>query len=180
MASLWVHVFYPFFSLTMSLSPTVGESINKRCVLRFHLALGNRTPKARFNLLMMAPFGIAFPDSYSLMTVLFSLIDEASAACVIFFANLACCKASLKSCDTVSCRCASVCSSSFAALGTCACADLFVEALNFFNVSTPAPERKAAFTSEGLLLALPLGAGFRKATGAQSCWTCKEGPLGIF
>merc|ERR1711870_196409 len=43
------------------------------------LAFGKRTPKARFNLLMMAPFGIALPDSYSLMTVPFSFIAVAKA-----------------------------------------------------------------------------------------------------
>jgi len=62
-----------------------------------HFAFGNRTPKTLFNLLMMAPFGMALPDSYSLMTVPFSLICVASAACVIFLASRACCRAILKS-----------------------------------------------------------------------------------
>merc|ERR1719277_1809165 len=82
-------------------------------------ALGKRTPKARFNLLMMAPLGMALPDSYSLMTEPFSEIAVASCAWLIFFAVRACCKAILKSCDTVACLKVSPFSSSFAAFGTC-------------------------------------------------------------
>merc|ERR1712032_1582557 len=132
------------------------------------LAFGKRTPKARFNLLMMAPLGIAFPDSYSLMTEPFSEIAVASCAWLIFFAVRACCNAILKSCDTVACLKVSPFSSSFAALGTCEWADLLPPAFIFLSVSTSAPLRRAALTAEEVLAALPLGAVFVRMTGDQS------------
>ena len=47
---------------------------------------GNLTPNARSNLVMMAGFGTAFPDSYSATTCGFSLIAVAKSFCVNFFA----------------------------------------------------------------------------------------------
>merc|ERR1719346_413319 len=146
-----------------------------------HLAFGSRTPNARFNLLMIAPLGIALPDSYSLMTMFFSLTAVASACCDMFLACRACCKDILKSCDTVLCRKVSVFSSSFAAFGTCECADLLPPALIFLSVSTSAPLRRAALTADELLAALPLGAVFVRMTGDQSCWhpAMSDGPAGM-
>merc|ERR1719251_618180 len=118
-------------------------------------AFGKRTPNARFSLLMMAPFGIAFPDSYSLMTEPFSATAVANCAWLNFFATRACCKAILKSCDTVACRNVSEFSSSFAALGHSECADLLPPAEIFLSVWTSAPLRRAAFTADAVLAALP-------------------------
>merc|ERR1712183_844926 len=117
---------------------------------------------------MMAPFGIAFPDSYSLITDCFSLMAVAKAAWLIFFARRACCRDILKSWDTVSCLKVSVFSSSFFELGTCECADLLVPPANFLSVSTAAPLRRAALTSDELFEALPFGPLFCHTTGAQS------------
>ena len=47
---------------------------------------GNLTPNARSNLVMIAGFGAAFPDSYSPTTCGFSLIAVAKSFCVNFFA----------------------------------------------------------------------------------------------
>merc|ERR1712241_1355488 len=112
-----------------------GGALDRNPEVAHPLAFGKRTPKARFNLLMMAPLGIAFPDSYSLMTEPFSEIAVASCAWFSFFAVRACCNASLKSCDTVACLKVSPFSSNFAALGTCEWADLLPPAFIFLSVS---------------------------------------------
>eukprot|EP00406_Dinophysis_acuminata_P043011 CAMPEP_0179295750 /NCGR_PEP_ID=MMETSP0797-20121207/44582_1 /TAXON_ID=47934 /ORGANISM="Dinophysis acuminata, Strain DAEP01" /LENGTH=130 /DNA_ID=CAMNT_0021005003 /DNA_START=76 /DNA_END=464 /DNA_ORIENTATION=- len=122
-----------------------------------HLAFGSRTPSARLSLLMTAPFGMALPDSYSLRTEPFSLMAAASAACETFLASRACCRAILKSCDTVLCRKASVFSSSFLALGTAECTALLPPECILLSVCTSAPVRRAALTSAVLFADLPAG-----------------------
>merc|ERR1719336_1284270 len=87
--------------------------------------------------------------------------------------------ASLKSCETASWLNVSVFSSSFLAFGMAERADWLPPRPNFFEVSTSAPERRAAFTSWLLLAALPFGPLFCQTTGAQSWAPCKDGPLGI-
>merc|ERR1719436_270385 len=113
------------------------------------------------------------------MTDPFSLMAVANWAWDIFLARRACCRAILKSWDTVSCRNVSVFSSSFLALVTTEWADLLPPALNFLSVSTSAPERRALFTSVELFAALPEGPAFLNTTGSQSCPPASEGPLGI-
>merc|ERR1719203_363381 len=113
------------------------------------------------------------------MTDVFSLTVAARVAWLSFLASLACCRAILKSCDTLSCRDASVFSSNFLALGTCACADLLPLARAFLAVSTSSPARRAAFTTAVPRAALPVGPAFFQTVGSQSCAACRDGPLGI-
>merc|ERR1719458_2083140 len=117
---------------------------------------------------MMAPFGMAFPASYSLIIEAFSLI--------------CCARAAWNSCDTVACRKVAVFSSSFFAFGTTEWADWLLPPPNFFSVSTSVPARRAAFTSLELLAALPLGTLFSQTTVFQSwSWVVSRvGPLGMF
>ena len=66
----------------------------------FYLSLGSLHLRALSNLLIIAGFGMAFPDSYILTTRAFSFIILASSFYDNFAAHLAFCRAILKSKET--------------------------------------------------------------------------------